>query len=197
MEETDEELMLRYRAGDVAAFDALYTRHRAPLYRYFLRLSGPAVAEELYQDVWLNVIRARERYEVRARFRTWLYRMAHNRLVDHYRRTAVGQSLSGQDDGDEGVVESIAAAPLYEPDNVLARRQLAERLIRLLGELPEPQREAFLLREESGLSLDEIAGVTGVAAETAKSRLRYATARLRRGLAAAEAGKSSSGQPEK
>ena len=196
MEETDEELMLRYRAGDVAAFDILYARHRAPLYRYFLRLAGPAaLAEELYQDVWLNVIRARSRYEVRARFRTWLYHMAHNRLVDHYRRTAIGQSLLQQDDPDKETVESVPASPVEEPENLFARRRLAERLIRLLSELPQAQREAFLLREESGLSLEEIAGVTGVSAETAKSRLRYATARLRRGLAT-EPGEAGSGRKE-
>jgi RNA polymerase sigma factor (sigma-70 family) len=197
MEDTDEELMLRYKAGDVAAFDILYTRHRAPLYRYFLRLAGPAaVAEELYQDVWLNVIRARGRYEVRARFRTWLYQMAHNRLVDHYRRTAIGQSLLQQDDPDEeAAVESVPASPVEEPENLFARRRLAERLIRLLSELPQAQREAFLLREESGLSLEEIAGVTGVNAETAKSRLRYATARLRRGLAT-NASEADSGRKE-
>jgi RNA polymerase sigma-70 factor, ECF subfamily len=185
MDETasDEQLMLQYRAGDVGAFDRLYARHRVPLYRYFLRLVRPAaVAEELFQDVWMNLIRARGQYEVRAKFTTWLYRVAHNRLVDHYRRAASGAVILEQDDPDDAI-ESVSDEPLHEPDNELDRRRLAALLARVLNELPAAQREAFLLREEGGLSLEEIADATGTNIETAKSRLRYALARLRRGLA--------------
>ena len=74
-------------AGDPDAFDDLYRRHKGPLYRYMLRQCGDrAAAEELFQDVWLNVIRARATYTVMSRFVTYLYRFAHNRLIDHYRR---------------------------------------------------------------------------------------------------------------
>lgn len=129
----------------------------------------------------MNVIRSREHYEVRARFTTWLYRLAHNRLVDHYRRTQVRAPFSHQD-ADDPTLEAVADEPLREPENELERRRLASRLVALLGELPEAQREAFLMREEGGLSLEEIASITGVEIETAKSRLRYALAKLRRGL---------------
>lgn len=174
--------MLQYRAGDAAAFDRLYARHRAPLYRYFLRLVRPAaVAEELFQDVWMNLIRSRGQYEVRAKFTTWLYRLAHNRLVDHYRRTATGSMIIAQDDPADPI-DSIRDEPLREPENELDRRRLAAQLRRVLDELPHAQREAFLLREESGLSLEEIAEATGANVETAKSRLRYALAKLRRRL---------------
>ena len=82
--DADEILMLRYRDGDTDAFARLYARHKGPLYRYLLRQCGqPAVAEELFQDVWLKLIAGRSGYAVQARFAAWLYRIAHNRLVDH------------------------------------------------------------------------------------------------------------------
>lgn len=178
----DEDLMLRYRTGDARAFEALYVRHKGPLYRYFLRQThAAAVAEELFQDVWMNVIRARERYVVHAKFTTWLYHIAHNRLVDHYRRSATGVSVADDEDA-ESLLESVPEAPLHEPDNELDRRRLGQRLVNALATLPAVQREAFLLREEGGLSLEEIAVTTGVEVETAKSRLRYALAKLRRQL---------------
>lgn len=173
--------MLRYSAGDAAAFDILYARHRAPLYRYFLRLAQPA-AEELFQDVWMNVINARRRYQARAKFTTWLYRVAHNRLVDHYRRTSAGLPQS-YDDDPQDVVDAVADEALREPESAWERRRLARRLMQSLDELPQAQRETFLLRAEAGLSLRDIAEATGTSAETAKSRLRYALARLRRALA--------------
>ena len=91
----DEELMNRYRDGDAHAFEVLYTRHKGPLYRYLLRQCGAAaLAEELFQDVWMKLIRARERYETRAKFTTYLYHLAHNRLIDHYRRAKAGVPIS-------------------------------------------------------------------------------------------------------
>jgi len=81
-DDADETLMLRYRNGDAGAFGRLYARHKGSLYRYLLRQCGqPTVAEELFQDVWLKLIAARSGYAVQARFATWLYRIAHNRLV--------------------------------------------------------------------------------------------------------------------
>jgi len=83
---SDEDLMLRYAGGDADAFQALYENHRGGLYRYFLRQSNPSEAEELFQDVWARVISSRKRYRPTAAFSTWLYTLAHNRLVDHWRR---------------------------------------------------------------------------------------------------------------
>lgn len=183
-EATDEELMQRYRDGDARAFEILYTRHKGPVYRYLLRQCGVvALAEELFQDVWMNLIKARERYEVRARFTTWLYTLAHHRVIDHYRRQAAGVPISYDDDpDDEPAIERVPDSEWKQPDNEFERRRQVQRLLELLAQLPEAQREAFLLREEGGLSLEEIAAVTGVNAETAKSRLRYALAKLRQGV---------------
>jgi RNA polymerase sigma-70 factor, ECF subfamily len=177
----DEELMIRYRDGDAHAFELLYARHKGPLYRYLLRQCGGAtLTEELFQDVWMKLIQARARYEARAKFTTYLYHLAHNRLIDHYRRSKTGVPMA--DDPDESLIEQVADSAMREPDNELDSRRQGKRLLEQVAALPETQREAFLLRAESGLSLEEIAEVTGVNAETAKSRLRYALLKLRHGL---------------
>ena len=180
-EASDEALMIAYRDGDAAAFQVLYGRHRGPLYRFLLRHCGAAaIAEELFQDVWLNVIRARARYVPDARFAAYLYRLAHNRLIDHFRRSA--HRPRTESDDETQVLASVPADPRDEPEARLERKAKVERLMLLLAGLPEAQREVFVLYQEAGLSIEEIAQATGVNAETAKSRLRYAVAKLRCGL---------------
>ncbi len=179
---SDEELMLRYRDGDAGGFDELYRRHKGGLYRYLLRqCRDAALAEELFQDIWTNLIRARRRYAVTAKFATYLYRLAHNRLIDHYRKHAHGEPLS-LDDEDGYAIDEPAAAPREQPDARYESRQFAARLLELLEALPEAQRETFVLQQEAGMSVEEIALATGVSRETAKSRLRYALAKLRQGM---------------
>lgn len=174
-EPTDEELMLAYGAGDVTAFQALYARHRGPLFRHLARrLRDGALAEELFQDVWQRVIAARRRYRPEARFATWLYQVAHNRLADHWR--AQSHRPPAPADGDEQAAR--------RPDPTTPERQLSafeerRRLQRALEELPEDQREVLLLRLEQELTLEEIGEITGVGRETVKSRLRYAMDKLR------------------
>jgi len=178
---TDEALMLAYGAGDAAAFEVLYGRWRGRLYRY-LAHQVPERADELFQDVWMRVVKAREGYEVTARFSTWLFRIAHNRLMDHYRSQSRAVLLQYEDPEDDPLPEPPAPA-MDEPPSMLRRKELAGALLQALAALPEAQREAFLLMEEGGMSLEEVAVATGVGRETAKSRLRYALARLRQALA--------------
>lgn len=182
--EGDEALMLAYARGAAHAFDALYARHRSGVYRYLLRQCGrAAIADELFQDVWMNVIRARAAYAPSARFATWLYTLAHHRIVDHWRAT--GQSTTISVDADEATsaaVESLAASRIDEPDVQAGNREVATRLHAALAALPPVQRDAFLLQHESGLSLADIAQMTDVGVETVKSRLRYAVAKLRSAL---------------
>ena len=178
---TDEELMLAYRDGDAHAFEQLYLKHKGGLYRYFLRKCGNAsIAEELFQDVWMKLINARERYEVKAKFATWLYQLAHNHFIDHYRKHSISASMNQNFQDDE--LENIPAGNNQQPEQQAEFQQQMETMLQLISELPDEQREAFLLREEAGMSLAEIAEVTGVNIETAKSRLRYAVNRLRKGL---------------
>ena len=156
----DEALMLRYQEGDVSAFEILYARHKGPLHRYFRRHgAAQALCEEMFQDVWLSLIRNHQSYRVEARFTTYLYHLAHNRLIDHFRRHA--RALI---DSDEDLIEHVAAQ--------------SHRLQAAVASLPCEQREVFLLRAESGLSVEEIAEVLGVPYETTKSRLRYAISKL-------------------
>ncbi len=182
--DADEDLMLRYRDGDAAAFERLYSRHKGGVFRYLLRqCRDRAIADELFQEVWMNLIKARANYTVQAKFTTYLYRVAHNRLIDHYRETQRQVPLSySHDDDDDDALANIADDNNHSPERLLAARQGAAAFLRLLENLPEAQREAFVLHEESGLSVEEIAAATGTNAETAKSRLRYALKKLREGL---------------
>lgn len=177
---TDERLMLAYRDGDAAAFERLYSRYRVRLHRHLAHQCGDArVAEELYQDVWMKVIAARSDYEPLARFSTWIFRIAHHRLIDHYRRHArdAAARYDGETDPDQ-----LPAAPQHNPAAAVERREIAVRLSAAIASLPEPQREAFLLAEEGGLTLEEIAAATATGRETVKSRLRYAVGKLRHSL---------------
>ncbi len=181
---SDEQLMIAYRDGDAGAFDTLYRKHKGGLYRYMLRHCRDAgVADELFQDVWMNLIRARASYTAQAKFTTYIYKMAHNRLIDHYRKHGQALMVSFDDDTEDApVVAEPAAAPRDEPERHLDIKQQAAQLLELLGALPLPQREAFVMQYEGGMSVEEIADVTGVTRETAKSRLRYALAKIRQGL---------------
>lgn len=183
-DDSDEALMLRYAGGDAAAFDTLYARHRGGVFRYLLRHLGAqrALAEELFQDIWLSLIGARAGYKPTARFTTWLYTIAHNRLMDHYRRLRPIDSLTQTDDDGEHIVLEPPAPRTAQPEHIAEARDDARRFLRLLEGLPAAQREAFLLHEEGGLSVDEIAQVTGSDREAIKSRLRYALAKLRQGM---------------
>lgn len=177
--DTDEALMLRYRAGDATAFERLYARHKGPLFRYFKRQCEAMVAEELFQDVWMRLVKARATYKVEAKFTTYLYRIAHNRLVDHYRSRDRRKEVSLETEEDSGQPLDPVASAAQQPDAVAARTEQVAQFAVALAALPAEQREAFVLREESGLSLDEIAATTDVGRETTKSRLRYAVSRLR------------------
>jgi RNA polymerase sigma-70 factor (ECF subfamily) len=182
--QSDEELMLAYAAGDAAAFDMLYARHKGGVYRYLARQCRQSgVADELFQDVWMNLIRARVSYAPTAKFTTWLYRLAHNRMIDHYRASGHLTLVSSDDEAHEEAVIALPAARASEPEPRAENRELGERLRAALASLPPAQRQAFLLQQEGGMSLAEIAALTGVGAETVKSRLRYALSKLRAELA--------------
>jgi RNA polymerase sigma-70 factor (ECF subfamily) len=167
----DEELMLAYQRGDAGAFETLYKRHRGALYRFVLRsLHQRSAAEELFQEVWMRVIEARARYAPQARFTTWLYTIAHNLLVDHWRKKGLVLVELNEDE--------IGTAP-DNPARQAEARQTLGRFLQALEGLPHAQREAFLLHQEGGLSVAEIAAATGTNEEAAKSRLRYAMAKLK------------------
>ena len=175
-ERSDEELMLAYAGGDARAFEALYSRHRGPLFRFLLRgIKRRELADELFQETWGRVIQARTRYRVEAKFSTWLLQIAHNLVIDQYRRERP------EDNGEtaENVMRVTENDERERPDQVLSDFEQSRRLQMALAELPTDQRGAFLLRVENGLGIEEIAEVMAVGRETAKSRLRYALEKLR------------------
>jgi RNA polymerase sigma-70 factor (ECF subfamily) len=190
----DESLMLAFAAGDAAAFTRLYDRHATRVFRFITRSLGAhhaSAADDVLQETWITVARQAPRYVATARFSTWLFTLARSRVIDHMRRHGRGHEVSldadtADADGDTGpaLADCLAADERHEPLRRLEHREQALAFFNALEALPLVQREAFLLQAEAGLSVEEIAAATGVGAETAKSRLRYARARLREALAA-------------
>jgi len=175
----DSELMLAYAGGDTGAFESLYSRHKHPLYRFILNSCGnEAHAHELYQDVWLRVVNNRNSYVNDAPFNAWLYRIAQNRLIDHYRQKAAPDTEFMYIDEEHTAVATLLGQPL-SPDEVASLTQRADVLTAALQKLPPAQREAMLLRHIAGMSVKEIAEFVNEGAETVKSRLRYAVTKIR------------------
>lgn len=177
---SDDALLARYREGDGAAFEILYARHRQGLYRFLLGLSGkPELADEVFQETWLSLIRSASQPQGRATFRTWLFQIARNRLIDHWRKHGAHQPL--HDSYDEQL--HAVGDETNDPEQLLNLSRDSQRLESALQALPADQREVFLLRAHGDLDLAQIASLTDTPLETAKSRLRYAQQKLRRLLA--------------
>src|SRR5260370_18271839 len=177
----DAKLMMRYRDGDADAFSTLYARHKGPLYRYLLRqVSNAGGAWDLFQDVWSRLIATRSRYEARAKFATYLFHIAHNCTIDFFRRDLKMRRTTRSDDAE---AQAEPEVPEYQrPDGIAEFAEQQSALLAALGALPPEQREAFLLHEETGLTIAEIARVTQVGVDTAKSRLGYPIRTLKKAL---------------
>jgi RNA polymerase sigma-70 factor (ECF subfamily) len=173
----DAALMLALRAGDGAAFEALFSRWAAPLLRYLERmLRDAAAAEELVQEVFLRVHGARHRYQPQARFSTWLYRIATNLALNELRRPSRREPHASLDE------RGLPALASHEPEveEVLDARRISARVEHELGQLPERQRAALLLTAVEGLSYAEVAG----ALEISESAVKALVHRARSALAA-------------
>jgi RNA polymerase sigma-70 factor (ECF subfamily) len=172
-ERGDEVLMKAYAGGNLEAFEHLYNRHRGPLYRYILRQVGDAAtANDLYQGSWEKIIKARGKYKASAPFRAWMYRIAHNHVMDYFRRKRPVSEMPPD--------EIEAGSP--GPQERLLDEHRESGLREAVQELPAEQKDVLLLKLEAGLDLQTIADVTGVNRETAKSRLRYAVGKLKKSL---------------
>jgi len=174
-EMSDELLMQAYAKDDGLAFDILYSRYRIPLYRYMQRQISvnEDVLNELYQDVWLKLVKTRKQYQVKASFKTFLYQVAINTIRDYFRRESVRKIVTPLEDDNE-VRDNQA-----EPDQQAEQDQLMQKFQHILSALPAEQREVFLLREETGLTSVQIAEMLEVSVDTVKSRMRYAVSRLK------------------
>jgi RNA polymerase sigma factor (sigma-70 family) len=181
--DSDEALIRRYARGEAAAFEVLYRRHELHVWRYLQRnLRDAATADELMQEVWFAVARDAARYVPSARFTTWLFSIAHNRMIDSIRARRRHVSLESLGHESAEVTRQLTADPRASPVAAAVARDEAAALIRAVEELPREQREAFLLQVEGGLQIEEIARITGSSFETTKSRLRYARTKLRQML---------------
>lgn len=171
--DSDETLLIKYRSGNAAAFDALYSRYRLPVYNYIFRqLKQDRLSEDIFQDVWMRVINSADQCDTDKAFAPWLYRIAHNRLVDYFR----------QQQPVELDLDNEKAGANKTPEHTAFIQNCIERLKKLLNLLKPEQRDAFILQQESGLSLEQIAQVMATGRETIKSRLRYTMQKLRVGL---------------
>lgn len=183
---SDEQLIQWYNKGNTEAFETLYRRHKNAIYHYFYRqVQSASIADELHQDVWLNIIKSSSRFGQQSSFKTWLYRIAHNRLVDHYRQNGKQPLQLTQEDTSNHKQEIKDESNITAPDNNLQQEQINSAVIEGIEQLPREQKEVFLLHERSELTLEEIASITNSSYESTKSRLRYAVKKLRQHLAQA------------
>ena len=178
--DSDEALIARYARGEAAAFERLYRRHELRIWRYLERNVGNrATADELMQEVWFAVARDSARYQPAARFTTWLFTIAHNRMIDAMRVNRRQTSLDALGYESPAVRQQLTADPRTGPLAAAVAQDQAKALKQAMEELPPEQRAAFLLQVEGDLSVEEIAIITQSSFETTKSRLRYARAKLR------------------
>lgn len=181
----DEDLMLAYARGDTDAFDLLYARHEAALYRFVRRLLGAglsAQADEVFQETWMRIVSARASFQPQgARWRTWAFTIAHNLAIDRLRVSGREVGVEGDEDGEDplewlaGQVEQVAPSS----EDLAFWRAAGAQLLHCLDALPADQRAAFLLHHEDGASVEDLARRLALPFETAKSRLRYALRKLR------------------
>jgi RNA polymerase sigma-70 factor, ECF subfamily len=185
-DDSDESLMLRYREGDVRAFEVLVTRHRKPVFNFILRfVRDTAQAEDVTQETFLRLVKGADAYERQAKFTTWLYTIARNLCVDAARRGKhrKAASLDAPIDDDAGAsLLDLVPDGGAGVDRQAQSRELGLRLRQAIESLPDEQREIFLLREVADLQFNEIAAVVGCPENTVKSRMRYALEKLREAL---------------
>lgn len=173
---SDESLMLKYRQGDSSSFEKLYSRHKDSLFAYLYRSHVDLnVIEEIAQETWIAIINSAKNYRASAKFKTYLYAIAHRKLVDYWRKNKFDYLLDRNDASGEPIVEKIADT--QGPS--AAAIDLSMDLLLALESLSKEQQQAFLLKEE-GFSRREIAVMTDANEETIKSRIRYASNHLKR-----------------
>jgi len=177
---SDEQLILKYAKGDAEAFEIIYRRHKGSLFRYCLRqLSNRSIAEECFQDIWFKVINNRFNYQPKALFTTYLYRIAQNHVIDIYRKEK--KRLADTELKEDAVNKAVLSDDLVAKDSSYLQER-AQILRKQIALLPFEQRNTLLLKLDTGLSLEEIGIVLDCGKETVKSRLRYATKKLKRML---------------
>jgi RNA polymerase sigma-70 factor (ECF subfamily) len=174
-DDSDEVLYAAYQRGDMTAFDVLYSRYQQTLYLFLLRRGlSESQAQDAFHDCWIKLIVEQQHFDG-LQFRAWIFRVARNMSIDYFRRSAVRNSVSD----DEVIDEQLQAV---SSETIVQDRDCLHLLKYSIGQLPFEQRDAFLMQQEAGLSLQQIAEVMCVGRETIKSRLRYAMQQLKKML---------------
>jgi RNA polymerase sigma-70 factor (ECF subfamily) len=187
---SDEMLMTRYASGELEAFEALYNKHKGPLYRYLLRqIKEERAAEDLFQEVWGKVVRSAARYEEKAKFTTWLYTIARNKVIDNVRHMKVVLKVEEVEDHQNAESEhdlfaspeqqDLSADTAQAPQKHYDQSSQAAALEDCIGKLPKHQLDCFLLKEEAGFTANAIAQITDASLEAIKSRLKTSYKNLR------------------
>ena len=176
----DQTLMLAYAQGDAGAFEQLYAKHKQAVFRFFIRQNlSNAVAEELCHDTWLKLINNRESYQATALFSTFLFTIARRLAIDYSQKKST--KLEKQQDNSEDQYD-VAPQGNIEQADATDNQTLANALKQQIAALPFAQREVFLLKQEGGFSLEDIAKITSQNKEKVKSSWRYALQKMRKGL---------------
>lgn len=184
--------MVRFQGGDRQAFATLVARHKTAMLTFIFRLvKDRALAEDLAQDVFVRVVQGASAFKHESRFTTWAYSIARNLCIDHLRKSNVrrhaslDQPVATGEEGRETTLSDRLAdhRPSASAERMLVGADIAARVSRAVDALPEEQREVFLLRQLARVPFRDIAQLTGVSENTAKSRMRYALERLQEALA--------------
>jgi RNA polymerase sigma-70 factor (ECF subfamily) len=178
---TDYELVQEFLNGNQNSIEYLITRHKSKVYTYILLIvKSEQLAEDIFQDTFIKVIQSlkRGKYKDNGRFLSWVIRIAHNLIIDHFRKEKQLNTLSN-DSYETDIFNSKKMSDKNVEDNLI-EDQIQSDVRKLIDELPEDQKEVILLRHYGGLSFKEIADQTNVSINTALGRMRYALINLRK-----------------
>jgi len=178
---SDYELIERFINGEESCFNLLISRHKNKVYAYIsMYIRDQALAEDLFQDTFVKVIQSVRsgRYQDNGKFISWVMRIAHNLIIDHFRRIKQMNTISN-DDYESDIFNSKKLAEANIEDHII-KRQVLKDVRKMISQLPEDQREVVILRHYAGLSFKEIADITDVSINTALGRMRYALINMRK-----------------
>lgn len=179
MDKSEQQWVTGYRQGDIEALGRLVEHYRRPLYAFILRMTeGSAEADEIFQEVWFRAIRKFDRYRDKS-FLSWLFRIAHNLVIDRARKARPVVDIQGRTTDGEDVIEATIPDRRVGPDHTAAGHDLGVRIAAAVERLPAEQREVFLLRTEAGMPFKAIARIQKTSINTALGRMHYALAKLK------------------
>lgn len=178
---SDQELIHRFLNGNQQGIEMLINRHKNKVYTYILIIvKNPVLAEDIFQDTFIKIVHSLTsgRYKDNGKFLSWAIRIAHNLIIDHFRKEKQNNEVSGE--SYESFVLNSKDYSIGNIEEKLIRDQILNDVRTLIDELPEEQKEVILLRHYGGLSFKEIADQTNVSINTALGRMRYALINLRK-----------------